>query len=86
MLWGQDRAALLRKFLGQEVERYMDTPGSLVVCSRIWLLELGQPFVGKAGFEASAADDIGQKASGDWGIPLSPGGIRACGKAAQLDG
>lgn len=52
----------------------MDTPGSLVVCSRIWPLELGQPFVGKAGFEASAADDIGQNAPGDWASRSHPVG------------
>lgn len=69
------------------MKRCMDTPGNLVVCSRIWPLELGQPFEGKAGFEASAVYDIGKKASRDWSIPLSPSGIRAtCGKAAQLDG
>lgn len=57
--------------------------------SRIWPLELGQPFVGKAGIEASVAGDTGQEASRDEGIPLSlsPGGTRAaCGKAAQLAG
>lgn len=64
----------------------MDTPGVLWFVAESGL-ELGQPFAGKAGFEASAADDIGKKAPRDWGIPLSPGGIRAaCGKAAQLHG